>query len=164
MLGLALDHAARLDRGLAAGLRQLDHVRGRRQRGERVAQLVGEHGEELVLRAVGRLQRRLLALLQVAALAHRGRGGAQRVVQLHDLVDARRVGHAHVLALAHGLGGRGERGDRAAMRRAMYQPRSNASASAAAMPAPMPITVRLAAASTVAAGIAIPSTQPLSSK
>ena len=49
------------------------------------------------------------------------------------------------------------------MRHAMYQPSSSAMASAAAMPPPMPISDRFAAASTVLAGIAMPSTQPLGS-
>jgi len=56
---LPLDHASRLDRGLARRVGDLQNVRRRGKRRKRIAQFVAQHGEELVLGAVGGLQRLL---------------------------------------------------------------------------------------------------------
>ncbi|MCY1204250.1 hypothetical protein D9M72_157740 [compost metagenome] len=84
---LAPDDVARAEHVLARGRQLLQHVGGTAQRCERVAQLVGEHGQELVL-----------ALLLVAQRASRA------VLQRHVLADA---GNAQ----RPGIGGIGGIGD-----------------------------------------------------
>ena len=69
MLRLALDDAARI-RGLRARrLHQAQHVGCGGQRGKRVAQLVAQHGEEFVFRAI-RIPERSLGLLARGDVAH----------------------------------------------------------------------------------------------
>ena len=48
---LPRDHLVRAGRRLPLGVRQLEHADGIADRAERIAQLVGQHRQELVLRA-----------------------------------------------------------------------------------------------------------------
>ena len=110
---LSLEHLAlALEDLRIAQLHQLERGHGRRQR---VAQLVPEHGEELVLGLVGVLglaTRRLGAFHFLVALAlpplEQPRRGPQRLLQARRLGDMRR-GLGDRAALGNGLRRRGDR-------------------------------------------------------
>ena len=92
--------------------RRLEQVRGVRHRGERVAQLVAEHRQELVLGAVGGAQRLLGRLLPVLALADRRSRLFERAHQLAQLVHRAGIGQGERLALAERRRRLGNRADR----------------------------------------------------
>ena len=110
LLGLAPDHAARLGRDGVGHVHAIEQRRGARDGGERVAQLVRDHRDELVLATLGLPDRLLRALAprDVRADAHHPRRPALPVREhlplAHDPVRGPAVRAAPELGLVVGAG------------------------------------------------------------
>jgi len=100
---LALDHGCRLHRLVARRIGDFQHVRGRGEGRERIAQLVAEHRQEFVFGAARRLH--------LVHLPRRRAGRHQRAVQLIDLAHCMHL-ELSLLTARELARGRGERGDR----------------------------------------------------
>ena len=101
--GLALDHGGRLHRLVARGIGDFQHMSRRGEGRERIAQLVAEHRQELVLGAARGLY--------LVHLPRRRAGRHQRAVQLIDLAHCMHL-ELSLLTARELARGRGERGDR----------------------------------------------------
>ena len=144
------------------GLRRAQDMRRIRQRRERIAQLVGERGDEFVLGAIRGLQRVLLPLDQQLPLADSRVGVAQRGRDRRDFLDGtvddvRRVHHRSPPSARPF----GERHDRPPDTPPAQPPRAAASAIEPSTPMPSSHDVFCMPASTMSAGIASPIAHPL---